>query len=50
VEEETALLLVHGILHLLGHEDESQAGADTMKQIETRIIGKPLDKVDAVAG
>jgi probable rRNA maturation factor len=46
VEEETALLLVHGILHLLGHEDESEAGSDTMKQIEKRILGKPLDKVD----
>jgi probable rRNA maturation factor len=50
VEEETALLLVHGILHLLGHEDESIEGADAMKQIEKRILGKPLDKVEAAAG
>ncbi|MBC8103898.1 MAG: rRNA maturation RNase YbeY [Cytophagales bacterium] len=46
VEEETALLLVHGILHLLGHEDETESGADTMKRIESRILGKPLDKVE----
>jgi probable rRNA maturation factor len=50
VEEETALLLVHGILHLLGHEDESVEGADAMKEIEKRILGKPLDKVEDAAG
>ncbi len=49
VEEETALLLVHGILHLVGHEDDSEAGSDAMKEIEKRILGKPLDKVEAVA-
>lgn len=46
VEDEIALLLVHGILHLLGHEDDSLAGSNTMKKIETAILGKPLDKVD----
>lgn len=45
VEEETALLLVHGILHLLGHEDDTDEGAEEMRRIETRILGKPLDKV-----
>jgi len=49
VEEEVALLLVHGILHLLGHEDESEEGSEGMKRIETRILGKPLDKVE-IAG
>lgn len=49
LDEEVALLLVHGVLHLLGHEDESEAGSDGMKRIETRILGKPLDKVE-VAG
>jgi probable rRNA maturation factor len=43
LEEETALLLVHGILHLLGYEDETEAGSDAMKAIETRLLGKPLD-------
>jgi probable rRNA maturation factor len=42
--EEVALLLVHGILHLLGHEDETEAGAEEMRRIEARILGKPLDK------
>ena len=47
VEEEVALLLVHGILHLLGHEDETLAGSKKMQAIESQILGKPLDKVNA---
>lgn len=47
VEDEVALLLVHGILHLLGYEDDTLAGSKKMQAIETRILGKPLDKVDA---
>jgi probable rRNA maturation factor len=47
VEEEIALLLVHGILHLLGHEDETDAGAEGMRIVEQRLLGKPLEKVDA---
>lgn len=50
IAEETALLLVHGILHLLGHEDETEAGAEEMKRIETSILGRPLDKVESVGG
>lgn len=46
LEEETALLLVHGILHLLGHEDETEAGAETMRTIERQILGRPLEKVE----
>ena len=44
-EEEVTLLLVHGILHLLGHEDETEVGAAEMRRIERRILGKPLEKV-----
>ena len=43
LEDELALLLVHGILHLLGHEDDSEAGSEKMKEVERRILGKPLD-------
>jgi probable rRNA maturation factor len=43
VEEEVALLLIHGILHLIGHEDDTEAGSDAMKAIERSILGKPLD-------
>jgi probable rRNA maturation factor len=49
VEEELALLLVHGILHLLGYEDETDSGAETMRQRETELLGKPLEKIDSVA-
>jgi probable rRNA maturation factor len=34
LEEELALLTVHGILHLLGYEDETEAGAERMRQRE----------------
>jgi probable rRNA maturation factor len=41
--DELALLLIHGILHLLGHEDDTQAGSERMRAIETRILGQSLD-------
>jgi probable rRNA maturation factor len=44
--DETALLLVHGILHLLGHDDETEAGAEAMREIERGLLGKPLDKAE----
>ena len=44
--DEIALLLVHGILHLLGHEDETEAGSNAMKAIEERLLGKPLDTIE----
>lgn len=47
--EEMALLLVHGILHLLGHEDDTEAGSEAMRAIEARILGKPLDAVELPA-
>lgn len=46
--EEVALLLVHGTLHLLGEEDETEAGAERMRVQERRFIGKPLEKTDAL--
>lgn len=49
VEEETALLLLHGMLHLLGYEDDTEEGAAAMQVVETRILGKPLEKIP-VAG
>lgn len=47
LSDEVALLLVHGILHLLGYEDETEGGAEAMRVIEARILGRPLEKVDA---
>lgn len=48
LEDELALLLVHGILHLLGHEDDSEEGSEAMKVIERRILGKPLDTLQGL--
>ena len=45
LDEELALLLIHGILHLLGHEDETEAGAAQMREVERRLLGRPLEKV-----
>lgn len=49
LEDEVALLLVHGILHLLGHEDDTLAGARKMRRAERRILGKPLVRIRASA-
>ena len=39
LEEEVARLIVHGLLHLLGHDHEtSEAEAQRMRQAETRIV------------
>jgi len=46
IEEEIALLLVHGILHLLGYEDDTEEGAEAMRVVERRLLGKPLEKVE----
>lgn len=43
VDEEIALLTVHGVLHLLGHEDDTEEGSAAMKAIEREILGQPLD-------
>lgn len=34
VREEVRLLAVHGLLHLLGHEDETETGAQIMEALE----------------
>jgi probable rRNA maturation factor len=43
IRREVALLTVHGLLHLLGYEDDSEAGASAMwskqKQLLERILG-----------
>jgi probable rRNA maturation factor len=42
LEQELALLTVHGILHLLGYEDETEAGAEKMQEREREILGLSL--------
>lgn len=36
--QELALLTVHGILHLLGYEDETEEGAEAMRVREREIL------------
>ncbi len=42
VETELAHLLVHGILHLLGHDHESPAEARSMRAREEALLGRTL--------
>lgn len=39
---ELALLAVHGTLHLIGYEDETEAGAEKMRLREREILGVEL--------
>lgn len=41
VDEELAHLLVHGVLHLLGHDHQSPAEARTMRAREEALLGQP---------
>ena len=36
--EELQLLAVHGTLHLLGHEDESESGRNRMRRLERKYL------------
>lgn len=38
VEKETALLVAHGILHLLGYDHEEDAEAQVMEELEGKIL------------
>ena len=38
VEKETALLVVHGILHLLGYDHEEEEAAQVMEELEGRVL------------
>ncbi len=41
LEAELRLLAVHGLLHLLGHEDETAAGAECMRELEVQLGVRP---------
>ena len=43
LERELALLLIHGVLHLLGHEDEDAEAELRMRAEEERILGELSD-------
>ena len=40
LEDELDLLVAHGMLHLLGYDDETDDGAEEMRERERKILGK----------
>ena len=40
LERELALLVIHGVLHLLGHEDEDTEGEARMRTEEKKVLGE----------
>lgn len=38
VDDELALLIVHGVLHLLGHDHQDDAEAEVMEALEQQIL------------
>lgn len=49
VQDHLAHLLVHGLLHLLGHDHETDRQAETMEALERRILQR-LGVADPYAG
>lgn len=45
-EREVALYLIHGLLHLNGHEDESEAGFLMMKRLQEGILDSVWSEYD----
>ncbi|MCX6968168.1 MAG: rRNA maturation RNase YbeY [Verrucomicrobia bacterium] len=45
LDEELALYIVHGLLHLNGYEDKEPADAARMQQLQERILTECLKKV-----
>jgi probable rRNA maturation factor len=49
VEDELALLAVHGLLHLTGHEDDTDSGAAAMVRLEIALgVRRPDDLPDGL--
>jgi len=40
-EDEALRYVIHGLLHLLGYEDDSQDARQRMHEIENRYLGRP---------
>jgi probable rRNA maturation factor len=40
--EEIELLATHGLLHLLGHDDETESGAELMHATEKQLLGRSI--------
>ena len=46
VEQEVALLVIHGVLHLLGYDHATPAGEEEMRALEGRILSAVLRQVE----
>lgn len=44
LEQELALLVIHGVLHLLGYRDEDAAAEARMRAAEKRVLGEMIDE------
>ncbi len=44
LEQELALLVIHGVLHLLGHKDEDKVAEARMRAEEQRVLGELTDE------
>ncbi len=40
LDDELSLLVVHGILHLLGYDDDTDDGAEEMRRHEMAVLGR----------
>lgn len=45
-DDEAALYLVHGLLHLAGYDDEAPADAARMRRIQKKVLATCLAKID----
>lgn len=44
LEQELALLVIHGVLHLLGYRDEDAAAEARMRTAEKRVLGEMINE------
>jgi probable rRNA maturation factor len=47
LQSEIEALAAHGLLHLLGYDDETEEGAAEMSSAESRLLGRSVYGVDA---
>jgi probable rRNA maturation factor len=48
LQQELELLTVHGVLHLLGYEDDTEEGVNRMRRAETLLGVRPEDEDSSV--
>lgn len=46
IEDEVRELAAHGTLHLLGHDDETEEGAEQMRELARRALRSPASAAD----